>query len=177
MPDLVQRVVRCAPRYVPGLTVRTKQQLKQDGDLWYDVTTWSIKKLEKSVDCVEVLPFLAQHRVEAPAVVLADVKRRIAAGRTKLIEVLRKDCYTVRAKTALNAYDAASLRCAILKADCQGLDLRDVMMEYKEACRDLYAMSETVVEINGRVYFSEAAKAGPDPDTRELFGLSRAVTL
>ena len=176
LPALIQSVVQCSPRYVKHLTARVKEQLRLHEGLWYDTTAWCIKRLEESVDCVDVVEFLKGHEVDTPTIILAEIKKQIAAGRPELIEVQRCKRYTVRAKTTLNAYDAESLRRAIRKADCKGLDLRDVMMEYKDACRDLYAMADTVVEIDGRIYYSQAARTGPDPQIRELFGLPPTVT-
>jgi hypothetical protein len=173
LTDRIQNVLRCAPRYLPSLTLRVKEQLRAHNNQWYDVASWCVAQLENSVDCIDLARFLEENHVASAAVVGADIKRRIGAGRTNLIEVQRRKTYTVRAKTALNAYDAASLRRAIMKADCEGLSLRDVMMEYEEACKDLYDMSDSVVEIDGRVYYSSAAQSGPDPDLRELFGLPR----
>lgn len=175
LPGRIQTVLSCAPRYIQNLTARVKAQLRNHNGRWYDVATWCIAQLENSVDCIDLARFLKAEQVSSAPVVLADIKRRIGAGRTNLIEVQRRETYTVRAKTALNAYDAESLRRAIMKADCQGLSLRDVMMEYGEACKDLYTMSDSVVEIDGRVYYSSAAQNGPKPDIRELFGLPRTV--
>ena len=169
--------MQCAARYVPNLTSRVKAHLRVRKNVWYDIASWCIAELENSVDCIDVLAFLRAQKIPSPAVVMASIKHRIASGRASLIEVQRTDVYTVRAKTALNAYDSASLRRAILNADCQGIALRDVMMEYEDACRDLYAMSSTVIEIEGRVYFSEVAHTGPNPEIRALFGLGPAPTL
>ena len=175
LPDLVQATLECKPRYVAKLVDELKGRLRLVDGHWCDAVTWCTRMLEKATDCVVVADFLRRHGVRAAPVVAAEIKSRIATGRAKLVEVQGTTAYTVRAATKLNAYDARSLKAAIINADCQGLNLRDVMKEYPGACRDLYSMADIVVEIGDRIYYSPAARAGPNPDVRELFGLPREV--